>query len=348
MISFHFPPDDVVTLFPNETAESGLAGPQSPGAQIKAGRFEGSSRRLALASDHGKNVDLSNQFVVFQFSTQPDGPALLESSAVEPSIDGSRDEPDILVAMEMLSFHLGAGEAIDRETRATMRINFGKDESSTDKRFETVFWSIAAGMNLYNEARGQRTDAKEFKTDFHKAFGNRPIEIPGGLGRLSFEVIKHREPKWWERIFTFLQSDTTKSLISVLGFPAITSQAIAAIDELLNRISDTQPEPLFKSIPMRFALSNFARDEFTGGNPRIKTGSLRQGFCLLARGRDFPTLNGANVVYYPAYDRLAPGEVSEADLVSGNYPDPLSDVTYAVFRVGMKRTRLDPTFNYNA
>jgi len=47
-----------------------------------------------------------------------------------------------------------------------------------------------------------------------------------------------------------------------------------------------------------------------------------------------------------AYGKLAPGNVSETDLVGGRYDDPLKDVTYAVFRVGMKKTKLDPTFNF--
>ena len=47
-----------------------------------------------------------------------------------------------------------------------------------------------------------------------------------------------------------------------------------------------------------------------------------------------------------ACGKLAPGKVSETDLVSGRDDDPLKDVTYAVFRLGMKKTKLDPTFNF--
>jgi hypothetical protein len=252
------------------------------------------------------------------------------------------------MALEMLSFHVGNSERIDPNTRATMRINLGKDESSTDKRFDTAFWSIAAGFNLYNEAKGKKAEGKELKADFHKAFGNRPIEIPGGLGRLSFEVVKHTDPPWWKRIFGFLKSDTAKGLVSVLGFPAITNSAIDVLDELLERLTDADPEPLFKSLPMRLALSNYARDEFTGGNPRVKIGALRQGFCIMARGREFDTLSNSNQVDYPSYGKLGPQDISEADVMTGKYDDPVRDVSYAVFRVGMKSTKLDPTFNYSA
>ena len=253
----------------------------------------------------------------------------------------------MLVALELLSFHVGSGEEVDPNTRATLRINFGKDESSTDKRFDTAFWSIAAGLNLYNQSKKKPVEPKDLKADLHKAFGNRPIEIPGGLGRLSFEVVRHVEPPWWKRIFRFLQSDTGEALVSVLGFPAITNNAIQALDELMNRLIDSEPVPLFKSLPMRLALSKFAREEFTGGNPRVSLGGLSRGFCIMARGQDFETVNKANVTYMSTYGKLVPREVSEADLVSGNFEDPLDKLTYAVFRVGTKSTKIDPTFNYS-
>jgi hypothetical protein len=342
MSLFSFPPNEVITSYSAEDWQ----GPQT--GVVKAARGPGGARALFLATDSRTKVDLADQFIVFQLSNQIEGPSILESSQVTPKIEGARDEPDVLVALEMLSFHTGANEQIDPDARATMRINFGKDESSTDKRFDTVFWSIAAGLKLYDQVKNQKAESKEFRTDFHKAFGNRPIEIPGGLGKLSFEVVKHREPAWWQRIFKFLQSDIAKNLVSVLGFPAITIQAIGVLDELLNRLTDSEPEVLFKSLPMRLALSKYARDEFTGGNPRVKIGTLNQGFCVMARGRDFETVSSANAIYYPTYGKLVPQNVSDADLLAGNYDDPLRDVTYAVFRVGMKSAKLDPTFNYTS
>jgi hypothetical protein len=226
-----------------------------------------------------------------------------------------------------------------------MRISLGKDENSPGKRFDSLFWSIAAGLDLYDQAKGRKSEPKDFSADFHKAFGNRPIEVPGGLGRLSFEVVKHEEPSWWKQVFSFLQGTTGQRLVSVLGFPAITNQAINALNELLNRFAGTKPASLFKSRPMRLALSQHAHDAMTGGSARVKMGALRPGFCILARRRDYETLKGADVVFYPTVGKLAPAAVTVEQLVSG-FADPLQDVTYAVFRVGMKGARLDPTFNY--
>jgi hypothetical protein len=323
-------------------------GPPAKGQPVKVSRAAQGKGTLMLASDRGAPADIADQFVAFQISNQPDGPAILESSQVEPRIDGSRDEPDVLVGVEMQSFQVGASEGIDKETRATLRLNFGKDESSTDRQFDTVFWSIAAGLSLYDQAKTGRAAGKDMKADFRKAFGGRPIEVPGGLGRLSFEVVKHREPPWWKRIFPFLLGSTGRTLISVLGFPAITIQAIGVLDDLLDKLSESKPEVLFKSKPMRLALSKYARTEFIGGNARIKMGCLTQGFAVLARGRDFNALTQNNLVYYPTHGKLVPASVSESDLIGGTYDDPLKDVTYAVLRIGMRGTRLDPTFSYGA
>jgi hypothetical protein len=290
--------------------------------------------------------DLSNQFIAFQLSNKKDGPAILESTEVTSTIKGSSEEPDVLVNLEMQSFHIGKEVKVDKNTRATMRINIGKDKDSTDKYFDTAFWSIAAGLDLYNQSKQKAADPKDLKANFKQAFGNRPIEIPGGLAQMTFEVIKHREPKWWQRIFTFLQSDTGKNLTSTLGFPAITNNAINLLDELLNKLEKSEPEILFKSRPLRLALSEKAKSDYTGGSERVKMGSLTPGFCVLARGKDFHTFINSDAYYYPTYGKLVPSKVSNADLVTGNYDDPFKNVTYSIFRIGMKSHKLDPTFNF--
>ena len=133
-----------------------------------------------------------------------------------------------------------------------------------------------------------------------------------------------------------------------LGFPAITYQAIGVLDELLNKLVDSQPKALFKSLPMRLALSKQARHDFTGGNPRIKMGCLTPGFCILARARDFETIAAAQANYYPAYGKIVPGDVTESAFMRGQYQDPFQNLTYSVFRIGMKQTKLDPTFNFGS
>ncbi len=295
-----------------------------------------------------RNADLQDQFFVFQLSSQLDGPTILESTQVDPTIEGTEDTPDVLASVEMVSFHLGANEQIDQNTKATLRMNIGTDENSTDKKFDTVFWSIAAGLSLYDQAKNGPSAGKDMKSDFQEALGHRPIEIAGGLGKLTFDVIKHKEPPWWKKIFSFAESGTGSALISTLGFPALTSQAIRVIDELLDRLGDSGPQILFKGFPMKLAFSKYARTEFAGGNPRVKVGCINRGFAVFVRGRDFATIADSSSLYYPAYGKLVPANVSQSDLLSGRYDDPLKAVTYAVFRIGTKSTKLDPTFQYGS
>ena len=290
--------------------------------------------------------DLGNQFIIFQLNNTDTESTLLETSQVDPKLDGSEDAPDVQMNMEMIAFHIGKNEGIPDDTRATMRLVIGKDENSRDKYFDTAFWTIAAGLQLYNQATGKTAESKDLKADFSKAFGKRPIEIPGGLARMTFEVVKHREQAWWQRVFGFLQSGTGRALTSVIGFPAITNTAIGLVDELLNNLNADVTGVLFKSRPLTLALSKQAKNDFSGGNPRIKVGCLSPGFCVIARGRDYGLLNTADAYFYSAYGKLVPSAVSMEDLLAGTYKDPFENCTYAVFKIGMRGTRLNPDFDY--
>ncbi|MBL7828946.1 MAG: hypothetical protein JNJ57_20085 [Saprospiraceae bacterium] len=301
----------------------------------------------ALGLESTEDDDLGNQFIIFQLNNTETESTLLETSQVDPKIEGSDAEPDIQLNMEMIAFHIGQNEGIPDDTRATMRLVIGKDENSRDKYFDTAFWTVAAGLQLYNQATGKAAESKDLKADFTKAFGKRPIEIPGGLARMTFEVIKHREPAWWQRVFGFLQSGTGRTLTSVIGFPAITNTAIGLVDELLNKLNEDMTGVLFKSRPLTLALSKQAKNDFSGGNPRIKVGCLSPGFCVIARGRDYGLLNTADAYFYTAYGKLVPSSVSMEDLLAGKYNDPFANCTYAVFKIGMRGTKLNPDFQYS-
>lgn len=300
----------------------------------------------ALGLESAGEDDLANQFLVFQLNNSETGSTVLETSLVEPALNGSEEAPDVQMTIEMIAFHVGEDEGIPNNTRATMRLVIGKDENSRDKYFDAAFWTIAAGLQLFNDAKGKPAESKELKADFTKAFGKRPIEIPGALARMTFEVIKHKEPQWWQRVFGFIQSDTGKALTSVIGFPAIGHTAIGLIDELLNKLDADTTGVLFKSRALTLALSKQAKTDFSGGNPRIKVGCLNPGFCVIARGRDYPTIANADAFFYSAYGKLVPSSVSEEQLVTGNYQDPFKNCTYGIFKIGMREATLNPNFNY--
>lgn len=352
MSVFSFDPAQTLTGVPGPIgARRGKAPKVPPAARSTAAAkpWGEEASSFAYVGDDGASTaadDMKDQFVVFQLNDTMEGPAILGAEAVKPKLAGSEEEPDVLAKLHLTSFHLGADQSIDKGTRATMRINFGKDPSSTDRMFDTAFWAIAAGLKLYNDSTGQPAQTKELSADINRAFGNRPIEIPGGLGNLSFEVVKHEEPKWWQKVFSFLQGGTGQALTSVLGFPAVTQTAIGIIDELVGRLADEEPEVLFKSKPMRLALTAKAHEEFTGGNPRVRLGSLNSGYCVLARYGDYSEIAGANAVFYPTHGLLAPADADPTNYASLTSKNPLHGLTYAVFRVRTKGTALDPNFKF--
>jgi hypothetical protein len=93
---------------------------------------------------------------------------------------------------------------------------------------------------------------------------------------------------------------------------------------------------------MRLALSQRAKKDFTAGIPNLPLGALNPGVCVLARGRDYPSLSETKAIYNPIYDKLVPLDVKPKDLISGNYTDPFKDMTYAAFRVKMVEQKLNP------
>ncbi len=305
-------------------------------------------RVLSFATDRGTLIsehDIGDQFILFQFNQDKEGPPILDTSEVIPSKQGSEEKPDAMARIQLASFSVGSEEGIDKTTRATLRMDLGKD-TNADSPLDTVFWSIAAGLNLYDNIKNKRSEAKDLKTDFNQAFSGRPVEIPGSLGRLSFEVVKHREPKWWQKIFTFLQSGSGKALIAAVGFPAITGQAIGFLDELLNRLDKSDPKVLFKSRPMTLALTARARDAFTAGLPNINVGVMNPGFCLLARGRDYKTLLDNKPEYMGSVGLLKPQDMELEEFLRSPVNNPFSKITYAVLKVSTGETKLNPTLDY--
>jgi len=287
------------------------------------------------------HVDLANQFFAFQAELVNGSPVLLETSDVEPMVGTPDATPDVVLDMSLQAFHLGESEPVDRETRATLRLTLNKDDDSTRARnLETLYWGITTALRLYDDETGKKTESKELKTDYRKALGNKNIEIPGALADVKLEVIKHKEPRWWRNVFSFLGSNGAKTLTAALGFPAVTQQVIKFVDEAASRLEGTNPEVLFASRSMKLAFSKEARASYVGNGP-IKIGCLNPGTWVLARGRDFQTLANAQALFYATYGKLVPAKVPITDTLVPGYVDPFNDVTYAVLRVQMKPQKLN-------
>lgn len=345
--SFNTSTEPLTTFFVSDTEATAAAFKATDDAGPRPGMLE--SAKGALFFDGGgaaapSKDDLQDQFLVFQFGKKKSDPAIIESSNVVPDLQGSDDRPDINAGLELVSFHVARGEAIDKDTRATMRIDFGN--SPTAQMTEIFTWAVAAGIDLYEKAKKKEGQPSGIKGNLNKSFGNRPIEIAQGLGQLTFQVVKHKEPTWWRQIFNFVGGDTGKSIISMLGFPALTNEAIGVINRLLDKFDNGAPEILFQSRPLRFALTQRAKDEITGGSERVPMGALNKGYCLLARGRDFSRIVENDAYYYPTYEKLVPAGVTPDQVVAGGYKDPFAEVTYAVFRLGLAETQLAPRVSF--
>ena len=284
--------------------------PRSRGASEGGGLIDLRGRNFTR--DNGtvaSRDDLADQFIAYQISKAAEGPALLDTSAVQPGLAGSAEQPDVLARMNLISFHIGKGEGHRRRHPCHATHHLRRRPSSSTRMLDTAFWAVAAGLKLYQD--GKVAQDKQLAADLNRAFANRPVEIAGGLGLLSFEVVRHEEPvvaaavrlcAWPHRPDAHQRA----------RFPAITQPALSLVDELLGRLADDPHEVLFKSAPMRLALSRRAHDNFTGGNARIKLGALDDGYCVLARGRDHDTLVAADPVFHPTHGILAPASANPA------------------------------------
>ena len=113
----------------------------------------------------------SNQFVLLQLS---DGDQrVVNTSQVVPKLQGAADKPDINMLVDFESFKIGANEAIDNNTKATLQLQIGQEEKIGT--LEKLFYCINGGLDLYDKVKGKRTDAKEFKKSTDQALGNNPL-----------------------------------------------------------------------------------------------------------------------------------------------------------------------------
>ncbi|MDB4916901.1 MAG: hypothetical protein JWM95_4545 [Gemmatimonadetes bacterium] len=316
----------------------------APATRTEAGhaiRSFGANSKTVTAS----RSDLRDQFVLLQFGKQDGDARVLHTDDVVAIKSGSDTQPDILCTVQLSSFHVSADEEIAPDTKATLRLDLGKDDSSRSE-LDTLFWSVAAGLSLFDTGANVRSEPRKVSADFRQALSKRPIEIPGGLGRMSFEIVKHREPSWWKKVFSFLQSKDGTRLASAIGFPALTSSAIALVDEIFNRLDGDAPEVLFKSYPLTLALSARARTELEAGQAGVTVGVLNPGSTLVVRARDLATIVSAKPVFMSAYGLLKPSDMPSQQFLMEPEANPFSQMTYAVIRVGVTETRLAPVMDF--
>ena len=278
----------------------------------------------------------NSQFILLQLSG--DDQRVISTSQVVPTLQGAEDKPDVNMLLDFESFKIGSNEEIDRNTKATLQLQIGQEEKVG--ALEKLFYCINGGLDLYDQIKNKKTDAKDFKKSTGEALGNKPIAMPQGLGQISLKVVKHEEPAWWKKIFSFAKTDTAKDLFSLIGFPGITETAVSCISGMLDNLFDEPPQVLFQSQPVKVGFTQAAKKELNGGLPTNYVSCLNPGYWLMARLSDYDTILNAKPIYYGGYGKLAPDGMSDIDALKDSGNNPFSKITYAVIRARMKEVDL--------
>ena len=300
--------------------------------------WESSKAMVSRGGDtDGDDPSSANQFILLQLTD--DDKRITSTSAIKPVLQGASDKPDVNMQLDFESFKIGMNEDIDRNTKATLQLQIGQEKKMD--ALDKLFYCINGGLDLYNEIKGKKTDAKDFKKSTDAAMGNKPISMPGGVGQITLKVVKHEEPKWWQKVFSFAKSDSAKDLFSLIGFPGITETALNCVSGMLDSLFDKKPEVLFQSQAIKVGFTQSAKDELSGGLSTNYVSCLNPGFWIMARKSDYDTIINAKPIYYGGYGVLAPDGMSEIDALKDSANNPFSQITYAVIRAKMKEVDLN-------
>jgi hypothetical protein len=303
-------------------------------------RWENASLRKSAADSASAALESSentsdNQFILLQLAEGDK--RVLNTTEVTPKLQGA-DKPDINLLLDFDAFKIGSNEGIDPETKATLQLKVGQ-ENKLDK-LDKLFYCVNGGLDLFNEVTKKKSEAKDFRKNTDAAFGNKPISLPSGTGQISLQVVKHRKPKWWQRVFGFAKSNTGQELMSLIGFPGVTEIAINSISGMLdNLFGDDEPDILFQSLPIKLAFSQLAKEELGGGISTTLVSCLNPGFWIMARRSDFNTFISNKPIYYNGLGLLAPEGMPENE--AGSNDNPFSKLTYAIIRAKMKEVDLN-------
>ncbi len=277
-----------------------------------------------------------NQFILLQLS---DGDQrIVNTSQVAPTLAGGSDKPDVNMLLDFDGFKIGSNENIDKDTKATLQLQIGQEQKLGP--LEKLFYCVNGGLDLFNEIKGKKSDSKDFKKSTDQSLGNKPISLPGGVGQISLKVVKHEEPKWWQKVFSFAKSDGAKDLFSLIGFPGITETAVNCVSGMLDSLFDKGTDVLFQSQPVKLGFTQTAKEELGGGLSTNFVSCLNPGFWVMARKSDYDLIVNSKPIYYGGFGILAPDGMSEIDALKDSSNNPFSKITYAVIRARMKEVDL--------
>ena len=286
--------------------------------------------------------ELANQFIPFQIVGTENKNVVKQVHEIDRVLEGKGDRPDVLMRIEMVHFHLAKDERLRRDTRATMNITI-RQENAIDDKLEPLYWVASAGLDLYN-LFNEKDNKKETQTDFHEVFARRPIELPNGIGVLKFDVIKHDEKKWYDVAFDLFTSKIGKAAIAVFGLPGVALEAAGIVKNLVSKIKDRKAEILFDSKELPLVFTKAAKEKILKDSTHNMVGSIQPGMFILTRGRDYKLFKEQSPFYHFTFQRLFPQETTSEQMMDSSFIDPFKNCTYAIFRVAVVDTKLNPAY----
>lgn len=291
---------------------------------------------LESAFESTRQTDLDpNQFILFQLSDDPQK-RILNTSEVEPLLKGSDTMPDVNLQVDFDAFKFSDSEGIDPDTKATLQLVIGQGESLSG--YDKFFYCINGGLELYDKIKGKKSSANDFKKSTGDALGKKAISMPRGLGQISLKVVKHQEPAWWQRVFSFASTSQGKELLSLVGFGGITEAAVNTIGGMMENLFSKEPEILFESAPIKLAFSGLGKTDLNGGLLTNHVSSLNAGYWVMARMSDYQKILSLKPIYYNGPGLLAEDQM---DLITAmSHENTFNSLTYAIMRVKMKEVDL--------
>ena len=299
-------------------------------------------RGVNIKRSRGEASFLSDQFIALNLESNADNTHSFKlSHNSSPTLEGGDDNPDVALKIEMIAF--SAGEGDPSKGSATLRLDVCQHKNNYGA-MEPLYWSIAAGVDIASLFK-KGVSPSNYRKDFQSSFSNREIEVPGGLCNLSFELVRHKEQPWWQKIFKFANTGAGSVLLDAAGFPGITRGAVDIIDQAFDRLHNADKDILFKSAMAPYALSAFGVEDYTLGSSGVKIGVLNKGFTLLVPQRHVAIFEELAPTILPSQGRLLPRGVSELEALDPDYKNPFDSVPYVVLKVKTASTKFGATLS---
>ena len=279
--------------------------------------------------------DGAKPFAIYQLREKSGGGGrkmeVVDPGNVEPEIRGSDENPDVGIKLSLEGAHFAQSVWADvrERSRATLRIT---SKGDTLNNADTLHWALTAGLNLYQAYKGggRITNPIEIGTLLTRT--GQSLQFSEGTGALQISVLKHRQPSWWNQVFSFLRGAGGNALIGAIGFPAITVSALRFVDELTNQMADRGRQPVFQA---SFANVAFSERGFEASRyPAV----LNKGLWLVVSPSDREKFEEYEAYYYGGYARMIPGSVEDPSDMLGR-DDPFSDISYAVLNANISPGR---------